>query len=130
MNIERLKEIFTVEDNITRTAKQYCQENNILYSDSVRRRVSGLLKNVKIDDDLENSSVTLSNDYINPVSQLSALKPDGSIMPIKEYCEFYKIPFEDVRTYKLITHSSKGAYYNLVGNPIKGEGLKISTKHY
>ena len=123
MNIERLKELFEQEDNITRTAKLYCIEQGIEFSDSLRRRVSNLLRDEKVDSDLENVTETKTNQY-EAVSTLSALKPDGTIMPLKEYCEFYGIPFEEVRTYKLVTHSSKGAYYNLASNPIKGEGFE------
>jgi hypothetical protein len=39
-------------------------------------------------------------------------------MSILEYCSHYGIPFEQVKTFKLITHSSKGAYYNIASNTI------------
>src|SRR5690348_16083219 len=103
MNIDRIKEIFTIEDNITRTAKKYCEESGIDYNDSFRKRVSVLLRGSKVDSDLENETSTETNQY-GVMSQLSALKPDGTIMSLKEYCEFYKIPYEEVRTYKLVTH--------------------------
>ena len=50
-------------------------------------------------------------------------------MTIKEYCEVYKIPFEDVRTYKLVTHTGKGAYYNIASNQIKGDGFEDFYKN-
>lgn len=123
MNIERIKEIFTIEDNITRTAKKYCEESGIEYNDSFRKRVSVLLRDSKVDGDLENDTSTETNQY-EGISTLSALKPNGEIMSIREYCDFYKIPFEDVRTYKIVTHTGRGAYYNIASNPIKGEGFE------
>jgi hypothetical protein len=45
-------------------------------------------------------------------------------MGIKEYCEFYSIPYEQVRTYKLVTHTGKGAYYNIASNQIEGDDFK------
>ena len=52
------------------------------------------------------------------VSTLSALKDDGSIMDITEYCDTYQIPEAHVKSYKLVTHGGKGAYYNITSNPI------------
>ena len=51
-------------------------------------------------------------------SVLSALKTDGTIMTIDEYCDYYGIPREQARTYKLVTHTSKGAYYNIASNVV------------
>jgi len=42
-------------------------------------------------------------------------------MSISEYCKHYNIPEEQVRTFKLVTHSGKGAYYNIASNVIQGE---------
>ena len=63
MNIERLKELFEQEDNITRTAKLYCIEQGIEFSDSLRRKVSNLLRDEKVDNNFENSTDT--NNYSN-----------------------------------------------------------------
>lgn len=124
MNIEKLQQLVELEETITAAAKKYAESEGIEFSDSFRRYCSKLLHKTKVvDEDLENDTTTETNQY-SAVSQLSALKPDGTIMSLKEYCEFYKIPYEEVRTYKLVTHSSKGAYYNLASNPIKGEGFE------
>ncbi len=124
MNIDskRLREIYDIEQNVTRASKKYAEETDTKYSDSFRRTCSNYI-NKEVDSDLENETSTDTNQY-GTVSQLSALKADGTIMSVKEYCEFYKIPFEDVRTYKLVTHTGKGAYYNIASNPIKGEGFE------
>ena len=38
---------------------------------------------------------------------------DGKLLTIEEYCDKYSLPFEDVKEYKLVTHSGSGAYYNI-----------------
>lgn len=122
--IEKALEYYTQEQNITEACRRHCTDLGIEYSEKYRNRLSRLLRSGKVDSDLENDTETETNQYNNSVSQLSALKPNGKIMPIEEYCEFYGIPFEEVRTYKLVTHTSKGAYYNIASNPIKGEGFE------
>jgi len=124
-NVKRLKELFQEESTITDVAKKYAKEEGVDYTDSIRRRVSKKLTEStleKIDDDLENDTETNTNQY-NDEIKLSALKEDGTIMSVKEYCEHYKIPFEQVKTYKLVTHTGKGAYYNIASHALKGEGL-------
>lgn len=49
---------------------------------------------------------------------LTAVKSDGTIMNIEEYCDFYNIPFNQVKSYKLITHTGKCAYYNITSTPM------------
>jgi len=44
---------------------------------------------------------------------MTALKPNGQIMSIQEYCDTYNIPVEQVKSCKLVTHNGKGAYYNI-----------------
>lgn len=109
MNIDRLKEIFLTEDNITRTAQQYCEENNLQYTDSLRRQASRLLKDVKVDSDLENDVTTDSNNYENdkqkPSKGFTAIADDGSLMNIDQYCAYYGLDANKIRSYKLITHS-------------------------
>ena len=122
--IEKALEYYNREQNISEACRQYCQELDIEYSEKYRNRLSRYLRSGKVDADLENSTETETNQYNSGISQLSALKVDGTIMTIEEYCKHYKIPFEEVRTYKLVTHTSKGAYYNIASNPIKGEGFE------
>lgn len=129
-NTQRLFEIFEEEGQKTATAKRYCAENGIEFNDTIRKRIGEKLSAIKstqevIDNDLENESST--NQYLkedSPSLQMSALRPDGKIMSIKEYCEFYGIPFEQVKSYKLCTYTGKGAYYNLASTTMKGEGFE------
>lgn len=116
-SIEKALEYYQEEKNITEACRKHCQELGIEYSEKYRNRLSRKLS--KGDVDLENITETDTNQYSESVSQLSALKADGKVMDIKEWCEFYQIPFEQVRTYKLVTHSAKGAYYNVASREIK-----------
>lgn len=117
MNIERLKELFEQEDNITRTAKLYCIEQGIEFSDSLRRRVSNLLRDEKVDSDLENEVKSDSNNYSNdkekPQKGFTAIGEDGKLMNIETYCTYYGLDVNKIRSYKLISHSGI-PFFNVV----------------
>ena len=94
----------------------YCQKMGIEYNDSVRSRIGKLKASHK---DFINTSDTETNQYNAPVSTLSALKEDGTIMTVEEYCEHYGIDKNSVRSFKLVTHTGKGAYYNIASKTIE-----------
>ena len=54
----------------------------------------------------------------NESQVLSALKDDGTIMTIMEFCNAYNINFEDVKSYKLVTHTGV-PYYNIQSQTIR-----------
>lgn len=128
IDLQRLKDLLEEEKTITGAAKKLAREKGIAYNDTFRRNCSRLL--TEVDNDLENSTYTDTNQYATAVvktedvSPLSALKQDGTIMSIEEYCENFNIPFSQVRTYKLVTHTGKGAYYNIASNPLETEHFK------
>jgi len=66
------------------------------------------------------SKISPAAEHTDKHKTLSALKSDGTIMNIDEYCEHYNIPREDVKTYKLVTHNGSGAYYNLTSKDVSG----------
>ena len=110
---QRVSSLVSEGLSITAASKTACQDYGLEYSDSVRRYFSGYINN------LENETVTDTNQY-RTESALSAQKPDGSIMSIEEYCWHYKIPFEQARTYKLVTHTGT-PYYNIASNILAQE---------
>lgn len=122
VNKERLQELFEQEQSKTAAARAYCKEIGVEYTESFRKKANAIILSSERANDLENETETDTNQYTT--SPLSALKEDGKIMGIKEYCEFYNIPYEQVRTYKLVTHTGKGAYYNIASNQIEGDGFK------
>ena len=115
--VQKAFELYQTEKTITDAAKKHCIELGIPYEEKYRHQLSRLVNKEKVDKDLDNFTETETNQY-ESISTLSALKPDGTIMSILEYCSHYGIPFEQVKTFKLITHSSKGAYYNIASNTI------------
>jgi hypothetical protein len=122
LNKKRLQELYEQEQSKTNAAKAYCEEMGIEYTESFRKKANAAILSSERSNDLENETTTETNQYTT--SPLSALKEDGKIMSIQEYCEFYNIPFEQVRTFKLVTHTGKGAYYNIASNAIEGDGFK------
>lgn len=113
--IEDALKIFNSGKTVTEATRIHCKEIGLLYDDRLRMKLS---RRVRKEKDLENFTETDTNQY-EKVSTLSALKVDGTIMSIDEYCDFYNIPKQDVRTYKLVTHTGKGAYYNIASNVIE-----------
>lgn len=113
--IEEAFNIFKSGKTITEATRIHCKEIGILYEEKLRLKLS---RRVRKDKDLENFTETDTAEY-EKVSPLSALKSDGTIMSIDEYCDSYNIPKQDVRTYKLVTHTGKGAYYNIASNVIE-----------
>ena len=126
-NLEEALVHYEKEQNITEAAKRHCKDLGIPYEEKYRLRMSRYLNSDKGDPDIDNVTDTDTNQYFakNP---LSALKEDGTIMSIKEYCNHYGIPEKDVRTYKLVTHTGKGAYYNIASHVVKGEGFEDFLK--
>jgi len=53
---------------------------------------------------------TETNQYEKRSPVLSALKANGSIMTIQEYCKVYGLDYSDVRSYKLISHTGTPFY--------------------
>lgn len=72
------------------------------------------------DANLAISKISPAAENTNHHKKLSALKVDGTIMNIDEYCEHYGIPREDLKSYKLVTHNGTGAYYNITSKDISG----------
>ncbi len=104
---EMVANLVTEGLSVTKAVKKACIKFNVEYNDTVRRRFS----------DIVNKSDTIQ--YKSDV-QLSAMKLDGTIMSIDEYCEYYGIPIEQARTYKLVTHTGT-PYYNIASNILEAE---------
>ncbi len=114
---ELILRIFSEEQTKTNAAKKYCEVSGIDYNESIRKNITKIINKATEDGVLELSPEP------EAVSVLSALKTDGTIMNIEEYCEFYKIPFEQVKSYKICTHSTRGAYYNIASHTMTGAGV-------
>ena len=124
-NKEELISNFIEIESIAKAVRKLCNDRGVEYTESFRSAASKIINSESIDL-TENMTTTETNQYKSEaVSILSALKQDGTIMNIEEYCENYNIPFEQVKTYKLVTHTGKGAYYNIASSDVRvGEGLE------
>lgn len=116
-NKEELITNYLEINSIAKAVRKLCIDSKIEYTESFRAVASKIING---ESDLENFTTTETNQYESKaVSTLSALKEDGKIMNIDEYCTYYQIPKDQVKTYKLVTHSSKGAYYNIASRDVK-----------
>lgn len=88
--------------NITHAVLELCDKLNYPYSDSLRRSFSRKLEREGVTEKV--ASVKNEN--------LSAQKPDGSIMTVDEYCDTYGLIADDIKSYKLVTHTGV-PYYNI-----------------
>lgn len=120
INIEKLIEIYSNEQTIASAARKYCEENGLVYNDSVRRRFSNIINQYTVGNDTDTKSNQYDNDIEAP-KILSAIGPDGKLMNIEKYCEFYGLDFDRVRSYKFISHTGK-PFFNIV---FKSEEEKV-----
>lgn len=133
INLKKLQQIYKEEENITHASRRYCSENNLEFSDSFRRLCSKKLNNSKdIDADLENETVTVSNNYSNDKEKVqkgfTAIGNDGKLMNIEEYCIHYGLDVNKIRSYKLISHSGI-PFYNAVFYTSEEEAVLDVDKH-
>jgi hypothetical protein len=114
---ERVLSLVSEGLSITAASREACREYGYPYEDSIRRHFSNHIN--KVNETTENITYTDTNQY-GTDTQLSARKPDGTLMDIQEYCIWYGIPFEQARTYKLVTHTGT-PYYNIASNVLSQE---------
>lgn len=105
--IDMIEDIVSNGGTITKASIAACSKYGFKYDDNVRRHVSNII------------SKSITKQYNNKTT-LSALKNDGSIMNIYEYCSHYGIPYDQARTYKLVTHTGV-PYYNIASNILAEE---------
>jgi len=74
-------------------------------SDELVEKASNLKSGSKIETSRTKKNV--EKDFV-----LSAWNDEGFMMDIDQYCEHYKLPREDVREYKLVSHTGT-PYYNI-----------------
>jgi len=117
-NIDKALAYYLQEQNITDACKRHCLELGIEYSEKYRNRLSRHLRSEKtIDSDLDNGTVSESNNYSNDKEKshngFTAIGSDGQLMNIETYCNHYGLDVNKIRSYKLISHSGV-PFYNVV----------------
>lgn len=118
MNKEKIQAFYEAEATITSAAKKYAESECIQYDDSFRRKFSKHVAKLDLpDNDLENETETDSNNYENdkqkPQKGFTAINNAGQLMAIEEYCSFYGLDVNKIRSYKLISHTGQ-PFYNCV----------------
>lgn len=135
MEINKLIEFFQEEENITRAAKRFAQEQGIEYTDSFRRKCSNLLNlaDVKTIDthtksnQYENGKEVVEDDFFMPSAWDSE---NNRFLSVDEYCDKYNLPKELVRSSKLIAHNGSHMIYNMVFGAVTLEDVGIDEEFY
>jgi len=132
-NKEQILELYENEKNKTYIAQEYCRLNNLEYSDNVRRRISKLIASSDVvDNDLENDvksdSINYSNDKEKTSKGFTAINDAGQLMPIEEYCQYYGLDVNKIRSYKLISHTGQ-PFYNCVFYTAEEEAVTNINEH-
>ena len=65
---------------------------------------------------MDNDTTTTTAQY-SKRKVLTAYDQDGKLMNIEQYCNYYGIPFDQAKTYKLVTHTGV-PFYNIASNII------------
>jgi hypothetical protein len=111
--LNRVSELYLESQNITQSCITACRESDVEYNDSLRRSFSKKLKDLGLTNDSESDSNNYSNDKEKKPKGFTAIGPDGQLMSIEKYCEFYGLDCSKIRSYKLISHSGI-PFYNVV----------------
>lgn len=69
---------------------------------------------------------TAPNNYKATPLILSAWSKEGYMMNIDEYCEVYKLPREDITSYKLVSHTGT-PFFNIVFKENLSEGVDLES---
>ena len=115
MKLEKLKQLFEAEATITAAARKYADSEGIEFNDSFRRKCSNALKDFKVDVDLENETVTTTNQYKPEISNMpSAWSAEKNrFYTIEEYCDVYGLDKNTVKSSKLVSHNQSHMVYNI-----------------
>lgn len=111
--LDRVAELYLQKQNITQSCIDACKEFNVDYNDSLRRSFSKKLKNLGLTSENTTDSNNYSNDKEKEPKGFTAIGPDGRLMSIEQYCEYYGLDVKKIRSYKLISHSGI-PFYNVV----------------
>ena len=122
LNIEKIKNIFETEENITATAKRYAKEEGVEYTDSLRRRFSIIInkQGLKPDEDLDTVTKTNTNQYDNDNEKEDAFNMPSAwdsdlnrFLSIEEYCDKFGLDKDTVQSSKLVSHNAGHMIYNI-----------------
>lgn len=113
---DEILNLYTEEKNKTYVAQNYCKLNGLEYSDSIRRSISKIINSSGVvDEDLENSTKTDTNQYKTELSNMpSAWSAEKNrFYTIEEYCDTYGLDKNSVKSSKLVSHNASHMVYNI-----------------
>lgn len=82
----------------------------------------------KQSNDFGNETITETKQY-GRASVLSARKEDGGIMSAEEFCKHYGLPYEEAKSYKLLTHT-KYPTYNIASHNVNEDVREQITPEF
>lgn len=100
-DLEKAKTYFLELGNITEAAKKHCKELGIEYGEMYRHALSRFV----------NKGLPINKEELEGLT-FSAIDSNGKLMNIKEYCEYYDYDYDNIKSYKSVTHSGI-PYYNI-----------------
>lgn len=101
-NLEKAAKLYKQNNNITLSASIHCKEIGVEYSEMYRNALSRYIR----------KGQPLDKKEIEGFSYC-AVDSDGKLMDIETYCEFYGFDYENIKSYKSVTHSGL-PYYNIL----------------
>lgn len=134
MDIKKLIEFFQEEENITRAARRFAQEQGIEYNDSFRRKCSLILnkQDLGLHEVLENNTTTQANQYESPEAYgmpSAWSKEKNRFYTIEEYCDVYGLDKNSVKSSKLVSHNASHMVYNIAFYTEEEESLLDVDAH-
>lgn len=114
-NKEQILGFYENEKNKTYVAQEYCNKNNIVYTDSVRRQISKIINSSGLSEDKDLENVTETNQYKPELSNMpSAWSAEKKrFYTIEEYCDTYGLDKNSVKSSKLVSHNASHMVYNI-----------------
>lgn len=117
VNVQYITSLVSKGSSITQAVRSLCELQGVEYEDSLRRLFSIKLEKQGVTDNVKRDKTAPVNNKREvglsvPTVTLSALKPDGTLMTVDEYCSVYRLERKDVKSYKLVTHTGV-PYYNI-----------------
>jgi predicted phosphodiesterase len=123
-----------------RINNEVAKELGLILNTSGRYRLTEYQENILFGED---ETITETNQYSNKKG-FTAISSTGGIMDIKKYCEYYQFDFENVKSWKLVSHTGIPFYniafyspeeqeesnYQLIKEVLKAELKKVARDSY
>lgn len=119
-NNKEAYQIYLKNESLTQATKQWCLDNDVPYESKYMHRLKRYVNSDPPKTEPDNGTITDTNQYDMGDTPMSALKVDGTIMSLSEYCNHYEIPEEHVKSYKLVTHTGVPRY-NIASHTLQGD---------